>query len=53
MMDAYDKFNVFWLSAVLIGLGMLIYSSTVNRADCTQTALAQNYSADQIRKICR
>lgn len=52
MMDAYDKFNAFWLSAVLFGMGFLIYYSTANRADCTQSALSQNYSADQIKKIC-
>lgn len=53
MMDAYDKFNAFWLTALLLGIGYLIYLSTANRADCTQSAVAQNYSAEQIRKICR
>lgn len=53
MMLAYDKFAAFFITMVMGGCGYLIYKHSVDKVDCVQSALSQNYSAESIKKICR
>ena len=48
-----EKFTAVFLMTVLIGLGVLSYASKNQQSTCIQSAMTQNYAADQIKKICR
>ena len=52
-MSYYEKFTMVFLMTTLLGVGYMIYSAGTAKFDCVQSAVAQNYSSDQIKKICR
>lgn len=52
-MTTYDKFAAFFVTTLLLGCGYMIYSASQDRAECVKSTVAQNYPAEQIRKICR
>lgn len=53
MMDAMEKFTAFFFTLIVVGMGYMGYQHMVDRSDCTKVALSQNYSAEQIKSICR
>lgn len=48
-----ERFTAVFLMTVILGLGYFAYNAMNTRAECVQSGVSQNYTADQIRKICR
>lgn len=52
-MSVFEKFWAVFFMSLLLGCGYMIYESANHQANCIKAALSQNYSSDQVRKICR
>lgn len=52
-MSSLEKFSAFFVTVLIVGMGYLVYKHSVDKANCTQSAITQSYPAEQIRLICR
>lgn len=50
---SYERATFVFLFLILAGMFGLAFMSLHQQKVCEQTAMAQNYSADSIKKICK